>query len=373
VCVFASSAIALGVASLVCTLLSLRGLAVRRGPAGAAAAGQLLSLPLVVTNLLNRRRQTFIIREHCPFAAVPDVFTLVDALGPREERVVSRRILTRRRGGFQQRQIILRGGDPAGLFSRERTVVLPQSLVITPATEPLSDIPWRPRPARIATVGSPLSMAGTSQELYGIREHRAADGLRNIHWKSSARFGRLMVREFERDAVMSVALLIDADAAHLGGPDDDSNLEYLVRAAASLVEHLAGLYCQVALAAGGARQRVIPPAPAAPAKPVLLYELAMLKAGPLPLATAALELAGKLPRDGAVICLSLSPDAALAGALEFLASQGMAVRWFCAEPEAFWKPAARRRPPAVVPSPPRFDIVSLRPESSLAGVLCHGA
>jgi uncharacterized protein (DUF58 family) len=376
VCAFASSALALTLASLACALVSLRGLVVQRGPAGEAAAGQLLSMPLIVSNRLKRRRQTFIIRERCAFAAAPAHFTLVDALGAREERVVNRRILTQRRGGFEQRRVILRGGDPAGLFYRERAIDLPQSILITPAVESLPDFPWKPKPTLVATAGSALSVAGTSQEVYSIREHHAADGLRNIHWKSSAKFGRLMVREFERDAVMSIALLVDAEAAGVSGPGPESNLEYQVRAAASIITHVADLYCQVAFAAGGARRRLIPPAPASQVKANVLYELALLEPGPVPLAEAALDLAEKLPRDGVVICLSLAVTPALENTLRLLALQGMTVRWFCADKSAF-QAADRRQAAAPAPVPRlrqgMFEIFHLRPGTSLTGALCHGA
>lgn len=375
VCAFASGAMALALASLACALLSLRGLVVQRGPAGEAAAGQLLSMPLIIANRLNRRRQTFIVREQCAFAATPGHFTLVDALGAREERVVNRRILTQRRGGFEQPRVILRGGDPAGLFYRERAVDLPQSVLITPAVESLPDFPWKPKPALVATAGSALSVAGTSQEVYSIREHHAADGLRNIHWKSSAKFGKLMVREFERDAVMSIALLVDAEAASVSGPGPESNLEYQIRAAASIVTHVADLYCQVAFAAGGARQRLIPPALASQVKPKLLYELALLEPGPVTLAEAALDLVDTLPRDGVVICLSLAASPALEKTLRLLALQGMTVRWFCASKVAF-QVAPRRRSGAPAPVPRlrqgMFDIFPLQPGTPLAGALCHG-
>ena len=374
ICVFASSAFALALTSLVCALLSLRGLTVRRGPVGEAAAGQAVSMPLIVLNRCHRRRQTAIIREPCRFAADPVHITLLSSLQAREERVVHRRVLTQRRGEYDQQRVIFRGGDPAGLFYRERAFELPQRVVITPAIESLPDFPWKPKPTLVATGGSPLSAAGTSQEVYGIREHHPMDGLRNIHWKSSARFGKLMVREFERDAVMSVAILLDAEAVSVSGPEHWSNFEYQIRAAASIINHVADLYCHVAFGTGGEYKLLIEPALASQVKRDLLYRLAALQPGKVSLADVAMDLGERLPRDSVVFCLSLSMSDALAKALQILALQGMTVRWFCAARYAFKTPETGRAT-AEVPAPVRqgggVDLVHLRPGIPLTGALCY--
>ena len=39
--------------------------------------------------------------------------------------------------------------------------------------------------------------AGHGTDLYGVREFRSGDALRRIHWRTSARRGQLVVREFE--------------------------------------------------------------------------------------------------------------------------------------------------------------------------------
>jgi uncharacterized protein (DUF58 family) len=248
-------------------------------------------------------------------------------------------------------------------------------VVITPATEALPDFPWKPKPTLVATGGSPLSAAGTSQEVYGIREHHPMDGLRNIHWKSSAKFGKLMVREFERDAVMSVAILLDAEAAYVSGPEIGSNFEYQVRAAASIINHVAELYCHVAFGAGGTHKLLVQPALASQVKRELLYRLAALQPGNVALADVAMDLGERLPRDSVVFCLSLSMSDSLARTLQILALQGMTVRWFCAARYAF-KAAAPGRGPAEAPATLRLggvlDVVHLRSGIPLTGALCHG-
>jgi uncharacterized protein (DUF58 family) len=58
-----------------------------------------------------------------------------------------------------------------------------------------------------ASVSAPR--AGSGMELFGVREYRAGDPLRRIHWRSSARLGELVVREYEPPGVQTVGIFCD--------------------------------------------------------------------------------------------------------------------------------------------------------------------
>jgi uncharacterized protein (DUF58 family) len=60
-----------------------------------------------------------------------------------------------------------------------------------------------------ASVTAPRS--GSGSELFGVREYRPGDPLRRIHWRSSARHGELIVREYEPPGVQTVGILCDPD------------------------------------------------------------------------------------------------------------------------------------------------------------------
>jgi len=370
---FACGATALAGASLICATFSLRGLRLQRGSVGDAATGQAAAMPVILKNELNRRRQPVVIIEQCPFSPEETHSVLVTPLTAGEERVVNRRILAMKRGEFELDRVVVRSGDPAGLFFRERAFSCPKTLLIAPGVEPIPDLRLRREDAVAATTGNPVNAAGTSQEFYGVREHTPSDGLRYIHWKSSARFGRLMVREFERNAVMSVAVLLDANEHFVSGPEHWSNLEYQVRAAASICSHLAGLYCNIAFAAGGARKILVPPTLASEAEQNLMYELAVLKPGGVPLAEVAFDLGGSLPRGTVIFCLSLATPKPLRQALEVLSHEGMTVRWLCARREAFQEafPVPQRRRRVTALKEPDVDAAQLRPGMRLDRALCY--
>ena len=72
-------------------------------------------------------------------------------------------------------------------------------------------------------------------EPHGVREYVEGEPLRAVHWATSARRGRLMVRELEDAPRDSVAVLLDVERSAIAGPPGDSSLDDAVRAAAGLV------------------------------------------------------------------------------------------------------------------------------------------
>jgi uncharacterized protein (DUF58 family) len=333
---------ALTLISAFCALLSLRGVRVIRATSGDASTGQAVDLPLRIVNRTRRRRQDIVLEERIPFVPGRVIRTVVPPLKAKEDRIVSRRALAMIRGEFELDRVILRSGDPAGLFRRERRFSCPTNVVVYPGVEPVPDLLLNHHETMHSTTATPISAAGMSQDFYGVREYTPTDGLRFIHWRSSARYGRLMVKEFERNATQSVAVLLDANEAFVSGDDEMSNLEYQIRAAASICHHCAGLYCELAFAAGGDRLLVQPPRPAPEVQHDVLYNLAALRPGRVPVTEAAFELARLLPSKTVVFCLSLTVTKAMREALETLTESGLEVRWYCAERDTF-RPKKKRK------------------------------
>ncbi|MCK5802609.1 MAG: DUF58 domain-containing protein [Lentisphaeria bacterium] len=360
--------LALLAVSFLCAWLALRGIRVRRGSAGSACAGQAASMPLWITNHSRRRRQSMIVVERLPFSTQQEHVTMVPPLKPQEERLVNRQVLAMLRGEFALRRITLRGGDPAGLFYRERKFKCPHTQVIYPGMETISNLFLGQHETVQSSTGNPVSAAGTTQDFYGVREYNPSDGLRFIHWKSSARFGKLMVREFERNAVMSIAVILDIPRQSVSGKEHWSNLEYQVRAAASICHHCSDLYCDLSFAAGGAKPILIPPRAAVEVSREAMYHLATLQPGDIPVSDLVLELARQLPRKSVVFCLSLSTPKTLVETVELLCEQGVDVRWYCARREAF-APATRRKHTTDEQVKLPFEVAQLHPDMRLGKAL----
>jgi len=137
------------------------------------------------------------------------------------------------RGKFTIGDITCTTSDPFGLF--ERTVRFPSAttVVVYPRTVDFigqSKLPGQ-LPGGTRQGGAvPFVTAAAA----GVREYQPSDPYHRIHWPSTARTGRLMVKEFELDPFTDVWVVLDMDRrVHLGsGPE--STEEYGATVAASL-------------------------------------------------------------------------------------------------------------------------------------------
>ncbi len=333
-------------ASLVVALCALRGLEVSRGPMAGAKVGQMLTLPLRWRNRKRWRSQAVVVQEELPFTLEKSQVHVKAPQNGRTEEIFERPVLPVRRGEYHLDALVLRSGDPAGLFMRERRLRLPATLVVYPPVELLPDLLLQQREVLASASGHPISAAGMSQDFYGVREYVPSDGMRRIHWRSSARFGKLMVKEFERNAVSSVAVLLDADERCVSDAEW-SNLEYLVCAAASICSYCADLYCSFAFAAGGAQPILVRPRAASEAKEEIMYLLATLAPGKNSLVEPVAELSELLPRNTVVFCLTLGgASKEMREMLEGLLSLGMDIRWYNASREAFQPKRKKQEEPS---------------------------
>jgi uncharacterized protein (DUF58 family) len=122
---------------------------------------------------------------------------------------------------------------PFALFRKSRDVDAPLDVLVYPARVSVAV----PAP-RTATRGDLVAnRAGRRGEFFGLREHRAGDDRRDVHWRSSARTGRLLVREYEDEHARKVVIGVDnalPDAAR--DAVDDGALTPAVEAAVAAVE-----------------------------------------------------------------------------------------------------------------------------------------
>jgi uncharacterized protein (DUF58 family) len=109
--------------------------------------------------------------------------------------------------------------DPLGLFRGFVRVPAPQTLLVLPKRYPLPPLALpgltRYQHGGVALAGS----IGESEEFVSLREYRRGDPLRHIHWRSWAKTGKPIVKEFEDEFFMRHALILDTftDRPHSEG------------------------------------------------------------------------------------------------------------------------------------------------------------
>jgi uncharacterized protein (DUF58 family) len=115
-----------------------------------------------------------------------------------------------RRGKYRFGSIDLVTRFPFGLLERRVTHQLSGSLIVYPTVGQLSRrFNLLQREAIETRRGRRHDRTAQQQEYHGLREYRAGDNPRWIHWRTSARLGKPMVKEFEQQNEQDLCLLID--------------------------------------------------------------------------------------------------------------------------------------------------------------------
>ncbi len=167
---------------------------------------------MVVQRAEQKRLRSFRFSVHRPLnpfktAIVKDAS--VPTLPPGQEVEVQIQLRPLRRGVLRLTGVTLARTDPLGLFRSLTTVALPQTVLILPKRYALPAI-GLPGVARYQEGGVALAASvGQSEEYVALRDYRHGDPLRHIHWRSWARVGRPVVKEFEDEFFVRHALVLD--------------------------------------------------------------------------------------------------------------------------------------------------------------------
>ncbi len=147
---------------------------------------------------------------------------VVHSLMPRQARGWSVKTLCVQRGRFRLGPMELVTGDPFGLFTFTRAIPHTSALIVYPAT---FDLPTF-EPPRGRLVGGEALYRRThhiTPNVAGVRDYQPGDSFNRIHWRSTARTGRLIVKEFEEDPTADVWLVVDMDATTVAVAQEYAN------------------------------------------------------------------------------------------------------------------------------------------------------
>ena len=139
-------------------------------------------------------------------------------LPPRGRAELRPLIVPARRGRLSFRSLTVARPDPFGLFKAQVTVPAPASLLVLPRRYPLPRVPL-PGARRYQQGGVALAASvGDSEEFASLRDYRPGDPLRRVHWKSWARLGKPIVKEYQDEFFVRHALVLDTFSSAEGSP-----------------------------------------------------------------------------------------------------------------------------------------------------------
>ena len=121
------------------------------------------------------------------------------------------RIRLTRRGVFPLGPTRISTGDLFGLFPIEQELPAEDSLLVYPM---MVEVKGFPNPPGLLPGGEALRRRThqITPNAAGVRDYNTGDPLNRIHWLSTARRGRLMVKDFELDPLADVWIFLDAEA-----------------------------------------------------------------------------------------------------------------------------------------------------------------
>ncbi len=142
----------------------------------------------------------------------------VPLLGPHHGTVLPVAVPTERRGVITVGPLTVARQDPLGLLRREMTWrdvhhvhVHPRTVLLPPNSAGL---------VRDLEGQSSRRLTDSDLSFHAVREYVPGDAMRHIHWKSTAKTGQLMVRQYEESQTARLAVLFDARREEYGSDDE---------------------------------------------------------------------------------------------------------------------------------------------------------
>src|SRR6516164_11065374 len=214
-------------------------------------AGQAAAVTIQLDNATRLPTGLLLAEDTIPFGLGTRPRFVLDRIEAGGSRRITYRLQSDRRGRYTIGPLNVRVADAFGLIRLGRQVALPGTLVVTPAITPL---PWTAFGGTwLREGGTRASTAAAAGEDDVVpRAYRDGDELRRVHWRSTARYGELMVRREEQQWRNRLLLLLDTRRGAHAGSGAASSFEFAVSAAASIGVHLSheGLDGQLVTDAG---------------------------------------------------------------------------------------------------------------------------
>ncbi|MER7235606.1 DUF58 domain-containing protein [Streptomyces olivaceus] len=231
----------LGVLPLVCAAVLYRTryrvAGSRRLSPGRVPAGSEARVHLRVDNVSRLPTGLLMLQDRVPYVLGPRPRFVLDRVEPGGRREVSYRVRSDLRGRYPLGPLQLRLTDPFGLCELTRSFSAHDTLTVIPRVEPLPPVRLSGE-AKGYGEGRQRSLALAGDDDVIPRGYRYGDDLRRVHWRSTARYGELMVRREEQPQRARCTVLLDTRVVAYEGAGPDSAFEWAVSGAASVLVHM---------------------------------------------------------------------------------------------------------------------------------------
>ncbi len=228
--------VALLLVSAIMPMQMLKGIEIQRFPLSPVHVGDPLFVEIQIRNRTTQAKGLLMSQDQVPQGLGEQAEVVIEAIAPQSSYLWQYSLNPERRGLYQWQTITLRSGAPLGLFWSRRIQKVPAQVLVYPRILPLARCPLLEEigpSAQQLFQQVPRSRTGSEGSTRSLRPYRTGDPMRMVHWRSSARFNALRVRELEvMDGGYTFIIALDTQ----GNWHPDA-FEQAVMAAASLVNY----------------------------------------------------------------------------------------------------------------------------------------
>ncbi|MBS1713609.1 MAG: DUF58 domain-containing protein [Armatimonadetes bacterium] len=155
-------------------------------------------------------------------------------LTPRRPESTAYTVIPRERGSDEFRSTFVRFKAPLGLAWVQQQIDNPMPVRVYPNVRKVRDFDLLKQKGRLSQVGVRKSrIRGLGTEFESLRDYND-DDFRFVDWKSTARRGRLVVKNFEQERNQSVIVCLDLGRHMLGEIEGVSKIDHALDAALML-------------------------------------------------------------------------------------------------------------------------------------------
>ncbi|MGB1926734.1 MAG: DUF58 domain-containing protein [Rubripirellula sp.] len=189
-----------------------------------------LGVPFISELRIENRARGFLnglIRDDLPegFSVDPPSHSL--SLAPLDELRVHRRLTPKQRGAFFMERVDLRIQSPLKLWNRYLTFKISDSLNVYPNLRQLADYALLAKTDRLSLIGvRKKRKIGQDNEFERLREYTRDDNYRHIDWRSTAKRGKLTVKQFQSEQSQRIIFLLDCGRMMVNERDGVSLLDH---------------------------------------------------------------------------------------------------------------------------------------------------
>ncbi|MBM7573720.1 uncharacterized protein (DUF58 family) [Aquibacillus albus] len=163
-----------------------------------------------------------------------------------------------KRGSYTFEETECSTGDLLNLFEHKSSLQLPLSFNVYPRTVHIDNWPYVSSFRKAIRQTSASKYQKETIEMDGIRDYVHGDRLSIIHWNASAKTGDLKAKEFIRESVPNILILIDQ---YYASYHDEEQFELAVSTAASIIRYIRNHQIPVGLFLPGKQIRFYEPRP----------------------------------------------------------------------------------------------------------------